>query len=484
MRRNSRSGIVGLIFYDQKGSWRLSCGEPEEGKVKIIIVGAGKVGETLAADLSREGNDITVIDKVDSVVDHVCGRYDIMGFTGNGASYSVLMDADIEHADLMIAVTGEDELNLLCCLIARKAGHCQTIARVRNPEYNREVSFIKEELGLALIINQEFTSAQEIARLLRFPTAIEIDTFAKGRAELLHFRIPGDSVLDGLRLIDLHSRLDCNVLVCTLERENMMIIPQGDTILRGGDVISIVAPVEEQVKFFNRIGLKTNAVKNVMIIGGGEIAFYLTKLLLHSGIQVKIIEKELSRCEELAELLPRATIIHGDGSDKTLLEEEGIRSVEGFVSLTGIDEENIVLSLYAKALGVRKIVTKVDRIAFEEVFDRLNLDTMVSPKRITAEHILQYVRAMKNSYGSNVETLHRMLDDQAEALEFLIRDNFAHAEIPLKDLSLKKGVLVACINRKGKIILPRGNDVIRPGDTVVIITSLKGLNDISDIFQK
>ena len=264
----------------------------------------------------------------------------------------------------------------------------------------------------------------------------------------------------------------------------MMIIPQGDTILRGGDVISIVAPVEEQVKFFGAIGLKTNAVRNVMIIGGGEIAYYLAKLLLHSGIQVKIVEKELGRCEELAELLPHATIIHGDGSDRSILEEEGIRTVEGFVSLTGIDEENIVLSLYAKALGVRKIVTKVDRIAFEEVFDRLNLDTMVSPKHITAEHILQYVRAMKNSYGSNVETLHRMLDDQAEALEFLIRDNFAHAEIPLKDLALKQGVLVACINRKGKIILPRGNDVIRPGDTVVIITSLKGLNDISDIFQK
>ena len=411
------------------------CGRGRrEGKVKIIIVGAGKVGETLAADLSREGNDITVIDKVDSVVDHVCDRYDIMGFAGNGASYSVLMDADIENADLMIAVTGEDELNLLCCLIARKAGHCQTIARVRNPEYNREVSFIKEELGLALIINQEFTSAQEIARLLRFPTAIEIDTFAKGRVELLHFRIPKNSILEGLRLMEMHDRLDCNVLVCTLERENMMIIPQGDTILRGGDVISIVAPVEEQVKFFGAIGLKTNAVRNVMIIGGGEIAYYLAKLLLHSGIQVKIVEKELGRCEELAELLPHATIIHGDGSDRSILEEEGIRTVEGFVSLTGIDEENI--------------------------------------------------GAMKNSYGSNVETLHRMLDDQAEALEFLIRDNFAHAEIPLKDLALKQGVLVACINRKGKIILPRGNDVIRPGDTVVIITSLKGLNDISDIFQK
>jgi len=451
--------------------------------MKIIIVGAGKVGETLTAELSREGDDITVIDVNQAAVDQVCDRYDVMGFVGNGASYSVLMDADIEHADLMIAVTGKDELNLLCCLIARKAGHCQTIARVRNPEYNREVNFIKEELGLALVINQEFASAQEIARVLRFPTAIEIDAFARGKVELLHFRIPQGSILDGLQLLDMTAKLDCSVLVCTQERDSSLIIPQGDSVLHAGDVISIVASLEEQEKFFRRIGLETHSCRNVMIIGGGELAFYLARILNYSGISVKIIEKDLKRCEELAELLPKAAIIHGDGSEKELLDEEGIRSVDGLVALTGLDEENVVLSLFARSQGVRKVVTKVNRVSFEEVFDSLDLDTMVSPKHITAERILQYVRAYKNSFGSNVETLHRLMDDQAEALEFTIRDNFARENIPLKDLPIKEGVLIACINRKGKVILPRGGDVIRKGDTVLVITSLSRLDDISDIFR-
>ncbi len=450
--------------------------------MKIIIVGGGKVGETLVANLCSEGHDITVIDRSDKVVDQLCDRYDVMGFSGNGASYTVLEEADIEHADLVIAVTGHDELNLFVCLLARKAGNCQTIARVHNPEYNRAVNFIKEELGLALVINQEFAAAQETARVLRFPSAIEINAFAKGKVELLHFRIPQGSVLDGMNLYDMHEKLNCNVLVCTLERDSSMIIPQGNTVLKAGDVISIVAALEEQEKFFTRIGLETHSVRNAMIIGGGDVALYLGRMLLNSGIQVKIVEKNLTRCEELAELLPKATIIHGDGSDKELLEEEGIRNTEGVVCMTGIDEENVVLSLFAKTCGVRKIITKVNRVAFEEVFESLNLDTMISPKNITAELIVQYVRAMQNSFGSNIETLHRIMDDQAEALEFMIRDNFSKADIPLSGLSLKPGVLVAAIYRNGRFIVPRGADVIKRGDTVLIITTLKGVNDISDVF--
>lgn len=450
--------------------------------MKIIIVGGGKVGETLVANLCSEGHDITVIDRNDKVVDQLCDRYDVMGFSGNGASYTVLEEADIEHADLVIAVTGHDELNLFVCLLARKAGNCQTIARVHNPEYNRAVNFIKEELGLALVINQEFAAAQETARVLRFPSAIEINAFAKGKVELLHFRIPQGSVLDGMNLYDMHEKLNCNVLVCTLERDSSMIIPQGNTVLKAGDVISIVAALEEQEKFFTRIGLETHSVRNAMIIGGGDVALYLGRMLLNSGIQVKIVEKNLARCEELAELLPKATIIHGDGSDKELLEEEGIRNTEGVVCMTGIDEENVVLSLFAKTCGVRKIITKVNRVAFEEVFESLDLDTMISPKNITAELIVQYVRAMQNSFGSNIETLHRIMDDQAEALEFMIRDNFSKADIPLSGLSLKPGVLVAAIYRNGRFIVPRGADVIKRGDTVLIITTLKGVNDISDVF--
>ena len=294
--------------------------------MKIIIVGCGKVGETLTHDLSREGHDVTVIDRNPEVLDQICDRYDVMGFSGNGANYSVLEEADIAHADLVIAVSGQDELNLLACLLARKAGNCQTIARVHNPEYNKAVNYIKDELGLALVINQEFASAQEIARVLRFPSAIEINTFAKGRVELLHFRIPQESILDGLNLFSMHERLHCNVLVCTQERDGEMRIPQGDTTLQAGDVISIVAPIEEQEDFFRKIGLQTHAVKNTMIIGGGDVALYLAKMLMNSGVQVRIIEKDLHRCEELAEMIPKATIIHGDGSDKDLLEEEGIRN--------------------------------------------------------------------------------------------------------------------------------------------------------------
>ncbi len=451
--------------------------------MKIIIVGCGKVGETLVHNLSSEGHDITVIDTNGQAVDQVCDRYDVMGFTGNGASYTILEEADIRHADLVIAATGHDELNLFVCLLARKAGNCQTIARVHNPEYNRAVNYIKDELGLALVINQEFAAAQEAARVLRFPSAIEINTFAKGKVELLHFRIPQGSVLDGMDLYSMHEKLQCNVLVCTLEREGHMMIPQGNTVLNAGDVISIVAPLEEQDRFFTKIGLETHAVRNVIIIGGGDVAMYLARMLINTGIQVKIIEKDLSRCEELAEILPRAVIIHGDGTEKELLEEEGIRNTEGVVCLTGIDEENVVLSLYAKTCGVRKIITKVNRVAFEEVFESLNLDTMMSPKNITAELIVQYVRAMQNSFGSNIETLHRMMDDQAEALEFTIRDSFNKADVPLSQLNLKPGVLVGAIYRNGRFILPRGADVIRRGDTVLIITTIKGLNDISDVFE-
>ncbi len=449
--------------------------------MKIIIVGCGKVGETLAAVLSQEGNDITIIDKRETAVDNLCNQYDIMGYVGNGASYSVQLEADIKHTDLMIAVTGSDELNLLCCLISKMAGNCHTIARVRNPEYGNEMSYIKEELGLAMVINQELTAASEISRVLKFPSAIEIDTFAKGRAELLRFRIPDNSILHDMTLSDLHSKLKCNVLVCTVERQGQAIIPKGDYTLMAGDVISVVAAARDEIAFFRKIGIPANQVKSVMIVGGGDIAFYLAKILLSVGIQVKIVERRLERCEELSELLSKATIIRGDGSSRQLLEEEGIGQTEGFVALTDFDEENVFLSLYAKKRGVRKVVTKVNRLVFDEVIENLDLDTVIYPRDLTAEYILQYVRAMKNSIGSNVETLHRIIDNKAEALEFLIRDNFRGRDIPLQELPIKPDVLVACINHKGQIILPRGRDVMRQGDTVIIITAKKGLNDINDI---
>ena len=440
--------------------------------MKIIIVGCGKVGETLAAVLSQEGNDITVIDKREEVVDDLCNRYDIMGYVGNGVSYTV-----------MIAVTGSDELNLLCCLIAKKAGNCHTIARVRDPEYNNELGFIKEELGLAMVINQEYAAAMEISRVLKFPSAIEIDTFAKGRVELLRFKIPAFSTLDDMSLYEMHNKLKCNVLVCTVERDGQIVIPKGDYIIRSGDVISIVSTAKEENVFFRKIGILSNQVKNVLIVGGGEIGYYLAKILSSAGIQVKLLEKRRERCEELSELLPRATILHGDGTNKQLLDEEGIAQTEGFVTLTDFDEENVILSLYARKRGIRKIVTKINRIAFDEVIETLDLDTTIYPRDITAEYILQYVRAMKNSIGSNVETLHRIIDNKVEALEFIIRSNFRGKDIPLAELPIRPDILVACIYRRGKIILPRGKDVMQEGDSVVVVTVNKGLNDINDIFM-
>ena len=452
--------------------------------MKIIIVGCGKVGEELAAVLSHENNDIMIVDKEESVVDRLCNEYDIMGTVGNGASYSVLMEAEIVQADLLIAVTGSDELNLLCCLIARKAGNVHTIARLRNPDYSSEVSFLKEELGLAMVINQEQTAAREIARVLKFPSAIEIDTFAKGRVEMLRTKIPEGSVLHGMNLMEMHAKLHSNILVCTVERDGKIVIPGGDFCLQEGDVISIVTDTNHEQDFFRRIGIQTNKVKNVMIVGGGDIGFYLAQELLSYGIRVKLIEKKLERCELLSEALPKATIIRGDGSDQRLLMEEGLDSTEGFVALTDIDEENVFLSLYAKKTGVRKIVTKVNRIAFDEVLETLDLDTTVHPRSLTAEYILQYVRARKNSIGSNVEAMHWIVDSRAEALEFRIRGTFQKKDVPLQDLHLKHGILLACINRGGEIILPRGKDVMKEEDTVIVVTTIRGLNDIKDIFEE
>lgn len=453
--------------------------------MRIIVVGCGKVGTELAEVLSREGNDVTVIDHNEAVVDELCDKFDIMGTVGNGASHLVQLEAGVDQADLLIAVTGSDELNLLCCLTARMAGDgLHTIARLRNPEYTREVDFLKEELGLAMVINQEATAAREIGRVLKFPSAIEIDTFAKGRVELLRFRIPEDSVLDGLNLIEMNARLHCNVLVCTVEHNGIVQIPTGEYTLSSGDVISIISDPTSEVDFFKRIGIQTNKVKNTMIIGGGDIAYYLADILSEYGIKVKLIERRLDRCEVLSEQLPKTTVIHGDGSDKELLQEEGLAGTEGFVALTDFDEENVILSLYAKKNGVRKVVTKINRIAFDEVIDSLNLDTTIHPRSLTAEYILQYVRARQNSVGSNVETMHWIVDNKAEALEFHIRDTFRRTGIALADLRLKAGVLIACINRSGKLILPRGRDVMLSGDTVIVVTTLRGLNDINDIFAE
>lgn len=451
--------------------------------MKIVIVGCGNVGATLAEQLSREGHNITVIDKKETVVTDVSNTYDVMGIVGNGAVYSVQVEAGVNEADLVIAVTGDDELNLLCCLIARKTGGCHTIARVSDPVYYREIAYIKEELGLSLVINPEYAVAQEIARLLKFPSALKIDTFAKGRIELVKYRIGDRSVLCEMQLKDVSSRFKSDVLICVVERGEEVYIPGGNFALKAGDEITIVASSAKIAAFFKKLGVPTTRAKDAMLIGGGETSFYLAEMLADMGIRVKIVDKSRERCEELSELLPNAMIICGDGTERELLLEEGIATAESFVSITNFDEENIMLSLFAKSIAKGKIITRVHRIAYDEIIDNLDLGSIVYPKNITAENIVKYVRAMHNSMGSNIETLYKLNDNRVEALEFLIKEDCPLVGIPLQELKFKKNILVCSINHKGSIITPGGQSVINVGDTVVVVTTLTGFHDIRDILE-
>ena len=451
--------------------------------MKIIVVGCGKVGAALIAQLSKEGHDISVIDVDSGVVTDISNNYDVLGLVGNGASHAVQMEAGIETADLLIAATDSDELNLLCCLIAKKAGGCNTIARVRNPVYNGEIGFIKEELGLSLTVNPEMAAATEAARVLRFPSAVQIETFAKGRVEIVKVRIPEGSVLDNCPLAQIHKRTGTDVLICTVERGGQVEIPNGAFVLKAGDVISIVASKQNTRDFVSRIGLKSRRVRDCMIIGGGKIAFYLAQQLIESGIRVKIIEKDRDRCEELCAALPKAVIINADAANQHILMEEGVRECESFVTLTGMDEENLFLSLFAQECSKAKVITKVDRLDFDEIIKRLDLGTLVHPKNITADNIIRYVRAMQNSIGSNVESLYKIIENKVEALEFKIQPDSPVVGIPLSQLKVKPGVLIACITTDGKTAIPNGNSKIKEGDSVVVVTSHLGFGDIRDILR-
>lgn len=452
--------------------------------MRIIIVGCGKVGRTLADQLQEENTDLTLIDIMPEKLNAITEDVDAMGIVGNGASINTLREAGIETADILIAVTASDELNLLCCLIAQKSGHCHTIARVRNPIYNKEIGFLKERLGVTMIINPELAAAQEISRLLRFPSAIKIDTFARGRVELLKFKVLPEFGLDGMTVSRISDTFRCDILICAIESPDNVIIPGGNSIIRNGDMVSILAAPKNAALFFRKIGLKTNQVKNSIIVGGGTISYYLAQALLDMNIDVKIIEKDKGRCEELSELIPEAIIINGDATDRSLLMEEGLAQTESFVTLTNLDEENVFLSLFAKTVSEAKLVAKVNRLAFDDVIDTLDIGSVIYPKYITADYILQYVRATQNSIGSNVETLYHILDNRAEALEFSIHENAPVVGITLSELNLKKNLLVGCIHRKGVVSIPRGNDRIQVGDTVIIVTTDKGLRDISDILER
>ncbi len=451
--------------------------------MNIMIVGCGKVGQTLAEQLNEEGNNITVVDTRAEAVTSLSARLDIMGFVGNGATHTVQEEAGIHKTDLLIAVTGSDELNLLCCLIAKKTRDCQTIARVKNPAYSSEADYLKDELGLAMVINPEHAAAAEIARVLRFPSAIKIDTFAEGKVELLKYKIPEGSRLSGMAVKDVVAKLGCDVLVCTVERGDEAYIADGNFVFAEKDIISVVASPKNAADFFRTIGYRTKAVRDVMIVGGGETAQYLCRILHRSGVAVKIIEKNPARCDELCVKFPDVSIICGDASDQELLMEEGIAGASAFVALTGLDEENIFLSLFAKSVGHPKVVTKINRIAFDDVIKHLDLDSTIYPKNITADLIARYVRAMKNSMGSSMETLYNIIHGKVEATEYTVKDGSPVTNIPLMKLSKKKDVLIAAIIRQNKVIIPRGSDKILAGDRVVIVSRAKMMDDIADMLD-
>ena len=455
--------------------------------MKIIIVGCGKVGYTLAEQLSEEGHEIAVIEPRSERIQAAVDALDIIGYVGNGNSYRMQKEAGVEDADLLIAVTGHDEVNLLSCLIAKKAGNCKTIARVRNPEYMDDIDFIREELGLSLSINPEYATARDIERLIQVPSALDVDTFAKGRAYMFRLEIPKGSPWDEMRVMDVAVKYGNHFLICILERGEEVVIPGGNTVLKSGDRISMLAPAETMNALFHTIGIKARLIRNVMIAGGGTIAYYLAQRLLKAKVNITIIDKDLKRCNELSEKLDKAIIIHGDASDSKLLLEEGLEHMDAFVSLTNLDEENIMLSLYANQMSKAKLITKVNKISFEGIVRSIPIGSIISPKYLTAEHIIQYVRDLENSitneHESKVDMVYRIADNKAEALEFSVEEESKVTDIPLMNLPLKSDLLICSILRGKRVYIPSGQDRIQAGDKVVVVTRGRHLNRLEDILD-
>ena len=410
--------------------------------MNIVIIGAGKIGATLTEQLLREGHEITVVDTRTAALDAIGNTLDVMTVEGNGISMDTQVEAGVPSADLVIAVMSTDEQNLLSCLIAKRLGVGNTIARVRNPEYTSGLHLIQDDLGM---------------------------------------RIDASSILDGMKLSDL-GRLQSGALVCVVERgQHEVYIPDGSFTLLAGDRISVVASPKLAAKFFHKIGVQTNPVKRVMLLGGGRISYYLARQMLDFGASVKIIESSAAVCDSLAERLPEATIIHGDGTSEQLLAEEGIAKMDAVASLTGIDEENVLMSLYARSVSSAKIVTKINRTTFSHIIKGMDLGSVFHPRYIAADHIVRYVRAMQNSLGSNVETLYKIVGNKAEALEFRATEKSAVCGRPLMELPTRPNLLIGAINREGRIITPGGRDTIEPGDTVVVVSSTPGLRELDDI---
>ena len=449
----------------------------------IIIAGDGKVGSTLAQQLSAEGHDVTLIDSDLHVLNTSMERYDLMGVHGNCASKSVLLQAGVKDAELLIAATSADEINLLCCTTAHGLNpNLHTIARIRNPEYTDQIHEMREVFALSLSVNPERQAAQEIERLLKYPGFLRRDSFAKSRAEIVELRIDSASKLRDVSLIEMNAIVKCKVLVCAVLRNGQAIAPKGNFILREGDRIFVTAPTNNLATLRKNLGIGTRRVRNVILCGGGRVSYYLASLLEKDGMRVQIIETNRDRCTELATLLPHTTVIHGDGTDQDLLNSQGLSQCDALVTLTGVDELNMIMSLYGIKQAVPLVITKLSRLDNRSIIDSLSLGSVVCPKDLCCNTIVRYVRAMQKQTGAAL-SLRTIADGQAEAIEFLVDEHTRNCGIPLKQLKLKSDVLVAMINRGAHTEIPSGDSFFRAGDSVVVVTSGRGtLQELNDIF--
>lgn len=452
--------------------------------MKIVIIGNGKVGSSLASALVGESHDITVIDSEEEHLRKIQNTLDVMCIEGNGATAEAQMEAGVKKAGLLIAVTPYDELNILCCLIGKRLGVKKTISRVRMPAYYQQMHLIREDLGLSMVINPELATADEIMRVLVFPSAAKVEVFGKGKLELVEYRLPQFPWLNGISLQELYKKVKTRFLICAVRREDAVFIPDGNFTLREGDRIHVAASHRNMERFFRASGFMKDKVKTVMIVGGGSVCYYLCKQLLAIGMRVKIIEREWKRCNQIAQLLPDAVVICGDGTDQDLLMEEGLLDVDAFVALTGIDEENIVISLFAKDSTDAKVVTKISRDNYLDLASGLGLDCVISPKSLTTGNVLSYVRSLENAAGSEIESLYHLVGDQVEAIEFRVKERIPNlVGVPLRDVRLKKNILICALIRKREIVIPDGSAVIELGDSVVIVSKEHHFSSLKDILD-
>lgn len=452
--------------------------------MNIIIIGGGRIGITLVSSLVAEGHDVTVLDTDPDVISEITNIYDVMGVCGNGADSDILAEANAKDADIVAAVTNSDELNMLSCFVAKRMGAKNTVARIRNPEYNdQSLDFMKQHLELAMSINPERMAAKELFNILKLPSAVKIDTFSSGNFEMIELRLRENSPLADQKLMDLRNKYTAKFLVCAVGRGDEAYIPDGNFVLKSGDKVGITASPAEIVKLFKEMGVQQSRARNIMVLGGSRTAYYLAKMLTLGGTSVTIIEKDKELCEELCESLPKAVVVNGDGAEQETLLEEGLDSLDAFVALTGMDEQNILISSFASSHKVPKVIAKIDRDELIPLAEHWGLESFVSPKKIIADRIVQYARALKNSEGSSVETLYKLMDGKAEALEFSIKSNLSFLNKPLKELSLKPNVLIAGIIRERKTIIPSGDDMLLVGDKVIVLSLTARLQNLSDILR-